>query len=486
MENNTKICPKCGNECCIGDLYCTKCSYKFSNEKTQKQERKKKVDEYSNDIKNDTSDETLDTSLVLEISPEEAANGTTKTITVDYGYDKELEIEIPSNVVEGTKLCYENQGYPNDKGESGNLYVIIKIVNESENLQNQINIPSWLNILFIIIAILLVGLKAYIFYKNVHGSSTQNKIQKQTEQLSLACDDENIKNSVIQNFKSNDKMYSAIDRSSIADIDLIYPSQINYDQSSDTYYCRGVVVLKSFDNGFKPSYETLKNEYYNLIYQYNEHNGEEKLSKNTKYEYDIEYKSYVSNNKPTVTVMSDYDKTGEFSCSGNCEPEILRFANKEPQYDYNSTSYENNSQNYNYSNYSDYSYSDSYSDTTSPNNNLADNSNSAVSSSANTVNNTQSEPDFKPFMKNLQEKIKRNWNPPQVNSAQKVVVKMKIAKDGQLLSVNIIKSSGVQIVDNAAMYAVRASAPFNPLPADCKEPSVDVEFTFDYNVNNIR
>ena len=52
MSDNTKICPKCGTECEIGDLYCTKCKYKFDNKNIKLQENMKKVDDYTNDILN--------------------------------------------------------------------------------------------------------------------------------------------------------------------------------------------------------------------------------------------------------------------------------------------------------------------------------------------------------------------------------------------------------------------------------------------------
>ena len=92
------------------------------------------------------------------------------------------------------------------------------------------------------------------------------------------------------------------------------------------------------------------------------------------------------------------------------------------------------------------------------------------------------EPDFGPYMKELQRRIRANWDPPKGNESKRVVLLFKIAKDGRLLSCRVLKSSGLPNADTAAMNAVKATAPFKPLPAGYRESSVDIQFTFDYNV----
>jgi len=92
------------------------------------------------------------------------------------------------------------------------------------------------------------------------------------------------------------------------------------------------------------------------------------------------------------------------------------------------------------------------------------------------------EPDFGPYMRELQRRIKMNWDPPKGNESKRVVLLFKIAKDGRLLSVRVSKSSGVPAADKAAISAVELTAPFKPLPPEFKGGSVDIQFTFDYNV----
>ena len=92
------------------------------------------------------------------------------------------------------------------------------------------------------------------------------------------------------------------------------------------------------------------------------------------------------------------------------------------------------------------------------------------------------EPDFGPYMRELQRRIKLNWNPPKGNESKRVVLLFKIAKDGRLLTCSVYKSSGLPNADKAALDAVKLTAPFKPLPAEFKGQSIDIQFTFDYNV----
>ena len=94
------------------------------------------------------------------------------------------------------------------------------------------------------------------------------------------------------------------------------------------------------------------------------------------------------------------------------------------------------------------------------------------------------EPDFGPYMRELQRRIKLNWDPPKGNESKRVILLFKIAKDGRLLSCRVHKSSGMPSADQAALKAVELTAPFRPLPADFKGQSIDIQFTFDYNVFN--
>ena len=94
------------------------------------------------------------------------------------------------------------------------------------------------------------------------------------------------------------------------------------------------------------------------------------------------------------------------------------------------------------------------------------------------------QPNWGPYMRDLEQRIKRNWSPPKGDTSKRVVITFTIGRDGRLLSRTITKSSGVPLADQAAMSAIESTAPFRPLPPEFRGTSVPIEFTFDYNVLN--
>lgn len=92
------------------------------------------------------------------------------------------------------------------------------------------------------------------------------------------------------------------------------------------------------------------------------------------------------------------------------------------------------------------------------------------------------EPDWGSYMRELQRRIKRNWNPPRGDQSKRVVLSFTIARDGRLLRSHVLRSSGNSENDRAAISAVQLTAPFRPLPPEFRGPDIDIEFTFDYNV----
>ncbi len=91
-------------------------------------------------------------------------------------------------------------------------------------------------------------------------------------------------------------------------------------------------------------------------------------------------------------------------------------------------------------------------------------------------------PQWGPYMRELESKIKRNWNPPKGDQSKRVVLLFKVGRRGELLSVRVAKTSNSSANDQAAITAVQMSAPFRALPPEFTGSSVEIEFTFDYNV----
>ena len=90
---------------------------------------------------------------------------------------------------------------------------------------------------------------------------------------------------------------------------------------------------------------------------------------------------------------------------------------------------------------------------------------------------------FTSYMRNVQNKIKTNWVPPKGDESRKVVLVFKVGKDGRILSHSIYNSSGDKTMDDAAIEALLKSQPFEPFPDNFSGDSIDIQFTFDYNVH---
>lgn len=89
--------------------------------------------------------------------------------------------------------------------------------------------------------------------------------------------------------------------------------------------------------------------------------------------------------------------------------------------------------------------------------------------------------DYSTYMEDLQRRIKRCWFPPDGVESKRVVVVFKVARDGSLSHLRVYKSSGVQLMDAAAIKAIQNAAPVRPLPQGSPR-NLDILFTLDYNV----
>ncbi len=89
--------------------------------------------------------------------------------------------------------------------------------------------------------------------------------------------------------------------------------------------------------------------------------------------------------------------------------------------------------------------------------------------------------DFGPYMAELQRRIRRAWFPAKDYQSLRVVVIFRISKTGELSKLTVKQSSGKAVADQTALQAVENAAPFPHLPKG-SDDSVDVQFTFDYNV----
>ena len=96
--------------------------------------------------------------------------------------------------------------------------------------------------------------------------------------------------------------------------------------------------------------------------------------------------------------------------------------------------------------------------------------------------------DFTAYVGGATMAIKRKWSFIIPDAAKqgvkgKVILEFEIKQDGTILNGPDVKlSSGTSLLDEAALEAVRLSAPFAPLPNEFKGPSIRLRMIFLYNL----
>jgi len=91
--------------------------------------------------------------------------------------------------------------------------------------------------------------------------------------------------------------------------------------------------------------------------------------------------------------------------------------------------------------------------------------------------------DFNPYMRRMERKIKRAWNPPFSINSYKIVVIFTLEQTGKVSNLSIKESNAEAFQERAALKAIRKAAPFGRLPKiNDSSKSAEVNFTFDYNL----
>lgn len=65
-------------------------------------------------------------------------------------------------------------------------------------------------------------------------------------------------------------------------------------------------------------------------------------------------------------------------------------------------------------------------------------------------------------------------------------LKLTILKDGQLDKVEIIRSSGSEILDNSAIESIQKASPFSPIPAILEQEKIEISISLVYNLEKSR
>jgi TonB family protein len=95
--------------------------------------------------------------------------------------------------------------------------------------------------------------------------------------------------------------------------------------------------------------------------------------------------------------------------------------------------------------------------------------------------------DFNPYLQRVLHDVKENWYnliPESVDFKKgRVVIQFFIMKDGRVLGLETVSSSGDAALDRPAFGSITASNPFPPLPKEFPGPYLGLRFSYYYNLN---
>ncbi len=107
-----------------------------------------------------------------------------------------------------------------------------------------------------------------------------------------------------------------------------------------------------------------------------------------------------------------------------------------------------------------------------------------------TINVDTQELKYASYMRRLKERVRRGWVYPtaakRARQSGRLMIAFSIDKSGRILNPRIIRSSGVTLLDAAALKAVRNASPSGKLPGYWNLDIIHLRFSFEYLINNIR
>jgi TonB family protein len=85
-------------------------------------------------------------------------------------------------------------------------------------------------------------------------------------------------------------------------------------------------------------------------------------------------------------------------------------------------------------------------------------------------------------LQQLQQQVRQQWIPGMTQNSRRTVVFFTVTRSGQVTNLRIVRPSGSNATDTAAVGAIRRAAPFAPLPSGFAYNSLKISFTFNINV----
>jgi TonB family protein len=99
------------------------------------------------------------------------------------------------------------------------------------------------------------------------------------------------------------------------------------------------------------------------------------------------------------------------------------------------------------------------------------------------------DPIFVSYFNKIKQSIESEWEYPELalryGLQGKLSLEFTIANDGQLAQLRLIRSSGSQLLDEEAIRAIKAAAPFPPIPPWIKPNPLPISASMEYHDNRL-
>lgn len=96
------------------------------------------------------------------------------------------------------------------------------------------------------------------------------------------------------------------------------------------------------------------------------------------------------------------------------------------------------------------------------------------------------DPKYKEYFDLVRERIRRNWGYPREAADRgiegQLLIEFHIAKSGQLEYIELRRTSGVPVLDEYAMNAIRLAQPFPPVPDPLARRILAISGLFRYQI----
>ena len=94
------------------------------------------------------------------------------------------------------------------------------------------------------------------------------------------------------------------------------------------------------------------------------------------------------------------------------------------------------------------------------------------------------QPSDRAYVKAVMDRIRANWvYPRNQNIEGETRIEFHLETDGRLTYIELLRSSGTKILDEAALTAVKLSPPFPPVPDSLCKNTLGMTGTFRYQIN---